>query len=234
MIDMPLTPGRCVGAYEIQAVLGVGGMGEVYRARDMRLNRDVALKVLPEAFVLDPDRLARFKREAQVLASINHPSIAAIYGFEEADGIQALVLELVDGGTLADRIADGRLPTDEALPIAVQIADALEAAHERGIVHRDLKPANVAFTAEGKVKVLDFGLAKAVESSSSTSIGATHSPTLSWAATQAGIILGTAGLHEPDRQLVARKCTHTSTRTGRSASDLAPGSPGFRACGRHS
>src|SRR5215510_5587155 len=138
-------------------------MGEVYRARDTKLNRDVALKILPESFALDPDRLARFKREAQVLASLNHPNIGGIYGFEEANGICALVLELVVGPTLADRIAQGLLPLDEALTIARQIADGLEAAHERGVIHRDLKPANIKLRPDGTVKVLDFGLAKALE-----------------------------------------------------------------------
>src|SRR4026208_2626694 len=138
-------------------------MGEVYRARDTCLNRDVAIKVLPDAFVHDPDRLARFKREAQVLASLNHPHIGAIYGFEDTGEIQALVLELVDGDTLADRSARGLIPLDEALPIAGQICEALEAAHEHGIIHRDLKPANIKITPDGVVKVLDFGLAKLVE-----------------------------------------------------------------------
>src|SRR4030095_11438199 len=133
-------------------------MGEVYRARDTRLNRDVALKVLPDAFTLDPDRLARFKREAQMLASLHHANIAAIYGFEEFEGVQALVLELVEGPTLAERIAQGPLPLDEALPIAIQIAEALEAAHEQGIDHRELKPANVKVRDDGTVQVLDFAL----------------------------------------------------------------------------
>src|SRR5438046_1777687 len=135
-------------------------MGEVWKARDSRLHREVALKCLPDAFAFDPDRLARFRREAQVLASLNHPLIGAIYGFEEADGVHALVLELVDGPTLADRIARGAIPLDEALPIARQICEALEAAHDQGIIHRDLKPANIKITPDGVVKVLDFGLAK--------------------------------------------------------------------------
>ncbi len=152
--------GRRVGPYEIVATLGAGGMGEVYHARDMKLHRSVALKVLPERFALDPDRSARFTREAQLLATLNHPNIGAIYGLEESDGTQALVLELIDGPTLADRIALGPIPLDEALPIARQIADALEAAHEKGIIHRDLKPANIKIAPTGMVKVLDFGLAK--------------------------------------------------------------------------
>src|SRR5262252_8921376 len=142
------------------SLLGEGGMGQVYRARDTKLNRDVALKVLPEAFALDGDRIARFRREAQVLASLNHPNIAAIHGFEDSGSTHALVLELVEGPTLADRIVKGPIPLDEALPIAKQIAEALEAAHEQGIVHRDLKPANIKLRADGTVKVLDFGLAK--------------------------------------------------------------------------
>jgi serine/threonine-protein kinase len=166
-----LTAGTKLGPYEIVSSLGAGGMGEVYRARDAKLNRDVALKILPQQFVLDPDRLARFKREAQVLASLNHPNIAAIYGFEESTpstssglaAVQALVLELVEGPTLADRIAQGPIPLDEVLPIARQVAEALDAAHEQGIVHRDLKPANIKLRSDGTVKVLDFGLAKAME-----------------------------------------------------------------------
>ncbi len=140
---MPLTPGTTLGPHSVTAKIGEGGMGEVYRARDTKLDRDVALKVLPEAFTQDPDRLARFEREAKVLASLNHPNIAAIYGLEEADDTRALVLELVEGPTLADRIKRGPIPLDEALPIAKQIAEALEAAHEAGVIHRDLKPANI-------------------------------------------------------------------------------------------
>src|SRR5215471_5531964 len=160
---MPLSSGSRLGAYEIVAAIGAGGMGEVYRARDTKLNRDVALKILPEAFTLDSDRIARFRREAQVLASLNHPNIAAIYGFEDSGETHALVLELVEGPTLADRIAKGPIPLDEALPIAKQIADALEAAHDQGIIHRDLKPANIKVREDGTVKVLDFGLAKALD-----------------------------------------------------------------------
>src|SRR5256714_14222561 len=157
---MPLMPGVRLGPYEILSALGAGGMGEVYRARDSKLGREVALKILPDTFALDADRLARFKREAQVLASLNHPHIAAIYGFEDSGETHALVLELVEGETLADRIARGPIPLEEALPIAKQIAEALEAAHEQGIIHRDLKPANIKVTPAGIVKVLDFGLAK--------------------------------------------------------------------------
>ena len=175
-------------------------MGEVYRARDTTLNRDVALKILPAAFALDPDRLARFKREAQVLASLNHPNIAAIYGFEESTGVRAIVLELVEGPTLADRIAQGPIPVDDALAIARQIGDALEAAHERGIVHRDLKPANIKVRTDGTVKVLDFGLAKALEPVSSVAADETASLTItSPAMTKAGVILGTAAYMSPEQ-----------------------------------
>src|ERR1051326_1819726 len=158
---MPLSIGSRLGHHEILSSLGAGGMGEVYRAADTRLKRQVAIKVLPPDVAHDPARLARFQREAEVLASLNHPHIAAIYGLEDADGVSALVMELVDGATLADRIARGPIPIEEALPIATQIAEALEAAHEQGIVHRDLKPANIKLREDGAVKVLDFGLAKA-------------------------------------------------------------------------
>src|SRR5438105_13760952 len=153
---MPLEAGNRVGHYEILAPIGAGGMGEVYRALDTKLNREVAIKMLPEAFAFDADRMARFGREAQVLASLNHPNIAAIYGVED----RALVMELVDGPTLADRIKKGAVPLTETLDIARQLVDALDAAHERGIIHRDLKPANIKITSAGNVKVLDFGLAK--------------------------------------------------------------------------
>ena len=153
---MPLQPGSRLGPYEVTAKIGQGGMGEVYRAKDTKLGRDVALKVLPDLFADDPERLARFQREARVLASLNHPNIASIYGLEEQDGVRALVLELVEGPTLAERIAQGAIPVDETLPIAKQIADALEAAHEAGVIHRDLKPANVKVKADGPVKVLDL------------------------------------------------------------------------------
>ena len=194
---MALSPGTRLGPYEIVSAIGAGGMGEVYRARDTKLNRDVAIKVLLPAVANDPDRLARFSREAQVLASLNHPNIAHIYGLEEADGITAIVLELVDGEDLAQRIARGPIPLDEALPIARQIADALEAAHEQGIIHRDLKPANVKVRTDGTVKVLDFGLAKAIETGGSTGAGwagsLSMSPTFATPlVTQAGMIVGTA------------------------------------------
>jgi len=195
---MPLAPGVRLGVYEVLGLIGTGGMGEVYRARDTKLNREVALKVLPDLFAHDSDRLARFQREAQVLASLNHPNIAAIYGLEESDGVRALVLELVEGPTLADRIAQGTVPLDEALPIARQIAEALEAAHEHGVVHRDLKPANVKVRPDGTAKVLDFGLAKAMETAPAAA-SLTESPTLSMAATQAGVILGTAAYMSPEQ-----------------------------------
>ena len=195
---MSLHPGTTLGAYTVTVQIGAGGMGEVYRARDTKLDRDVALKVLPEAFTADPDRLARFEREAKALASLNHPNIGHIYGLEEAEGTKALVLELIEGPTLADRIADGPIPVDEALPIAKQIAEALEAAHEQGIIHRDLKPANVKVKADGTVKVLDFGLAKAFQPEASGA-SAAESPTLTAAATQAGVIIGTAAYMSPEQ-----------------------------------
>ena len=172
-------------------------MGQVYQATDTKLNRQVALKILPEAFASDPDRLARFQREAQVLASLNHPGIAAIYGIEEADDTRALVLELVEGPTLADRIAQGPIPLDEALPIAKQIAEALEAAHEAGVIHRDLKPANIRVRDDGTVKVLDFGLAKALDTAPEGD--PSQSPTLTAAATQMGVIMGTAAYMSPEQ-----------------------------------
>jgi Tol biopolymer transport system component len=198
---MSLAPGTHLGVYEILAAIGVGGMGEVYRATDTKLKRQVAIKILPSAFAVDADRLARFRREAEVLASLNHPNVAAIHGFEDADGIHALVMELVEGPTLEERIASGPIPTDEALTIARQIADALGAAHDQGIVHRDLKPANIKLRPDGTVKVLDFGLAKAMESGGSGAAGSvTQSPTLtSPAFTQVGMLLGTAAYMSPEQ-----------------------------------
>jgi serine/threonine-protein kinase len=197
---MALSAGTRLGAYEILSPLGAGGMGEVYRARDAKLLRDVAVKVLPDFFAGDPDRLARFHREAQVLASLNHPNIAQIHGLEEAGALRGLVMELVEGPTLAERIEQGPIPAEEALAIGKQIAEALEAAHERGIVHRDLKPANVKVRADGTVKVLDFGLAKALDADAGASNpSAAMSPTLSIHATQAGIILGTAAYMSPEQ-----------------------------------
>ena len=194
-----LAPGSRVGVFEVIGLLGEGGMGKVYRARDTRLNRDVALKILPDAFAADPDRLARFTREAQTLASLNHPHIAHIHGLEESGNVRALVMELVEGEDLSQRISRGRMPLDEALPVARQIAEALEAAHEQGIIHRDLKPANIKVTPDGTVKVLDFGLAKALDPLSSASSDANNSPTLSIHATQAGVILGTAAYMSPEQ-----------------------------------
>jgi eukaryotic-like serine/threonine-protein kinase len=196
---MTLASGTKLGSYEILSPLGAGGMGEVYRARDPKLNRDVAIKVLPESVAGDTERLARFQREAQLLAALNHAHIAGIYGLEKSGDLEALVLELVEGDTLAERIASGPIPVDEALAVARQIAEALEAAHEKGIVHRDLKPANVKITPDGKVKVLDFGLAKALNQDGSSSPDVTRSPTLTAAATQAGVVIGTAAYMSPEQ-----------------------------------
>jgi hypothetical protein len=197
---MAIGPGSRVGPYEVTALIGEGGMGEVWRAHHRELKRDDALKVLPEAFVADPERLARFRREAQVLASLNHPNIAHVYGFEAADGVQALVMELVEGPTLADRVAVGPIPAGEALRIAKQLAHALEAAHEQGIIHRDLKPANIKVRLDGTVKVLDFGLAKAVARDGASATAATHSATSGGPPmTQAGILLGTAAYMSPEQ-----------------------------------
>ena len=189
---MPLAPGTKLGPYEITSSLGAGGMGEVYRARDSKLKREVALKVLPELFANDGQRMLRFQREAEVLASLNHPNIAHIHGVEEETGVRALVIELVEGQTLAERIAKGPIALEEAVVLAKQIAEGLDYAHDRGIVHRDLKPANIKVTPEGQVKILDFGLAKAVEGDASGGDIST-SPTMSVAATRAGVLLGTAG-----------------------------------------
>ena len=197
---MPLSAGTSLGPYQVTAKIGEGGMGEVWQARDTKLDRDVALKVLPEAFTADPDRLARFEREAKVLASLNHPNIGSIYGLEEAEGVKALVLELVEGPTLADRIAKGPIPLDEALPIAKQIAEALEAAHEAGVIHRDLKPANIKVREDGTVKVLDFGLAKAFQpDASDRSLSASPTISLTAAATQMGMVIGTAAYMAPEQ-----------------------------------
>jgi serine/threonine-protein kinase len=194
---MALQVGSRLGHYDVTDLIGEGGMGQVYQATDTKLNRQVALKILPEAFASDPDRLARFQREAQVLASLNHPGIAAIYGLEEEGDTRALVLELVEGPTLADRIAQGPIPVDEALPIAKQIAEALEAAHEAGVIHRDLKPANIKVRDDGTVKVLDFGLAKALDTTPEGD--PSLSPTLTAAATQMGVIMGTAAYMSPEQ-----------------------------------
>ena len=205
---MALTVGSRLGHYDVTSLLGEGGMGQVWQATDTQLNREVALKILPDAFAADPDRLARFKREAQILASLNHPNIAAIYGIEEAEPsttegmssgqeVRALVLELVEGPTLADRISKGPIPLDQALPIAKQMAAALEAAHEAAVIHRDLKPANIKVREDGTVKVLDFGLAKALDPTPTGD--PSQSPTLTAAATQMGVIMGTAAYMSPEQ-----------------------------------
>ena len=198
---MSLAPGTRLGSYDVTAQIGAGGMGEVYRARDSKLDRDVALKVLPAALAQDPERLARFEREARTLAQLNHPNIAAIYGVEDSTATKALVMELVDGPTLADRIALGPLPLDEAMPIVRQLAEALETAHEQGIIHRDLKPANIKVRADGTVKVLDFGLAKALEpAGAAATAGVSQLATITTPAmTQAGVILGTAAYMSPEQ-----------------------------------
>jgi serine/threonine-protein kinase len=197
---MALAPGTRLGPYEIGARIGAGGMGEVYRATDLNLVRQIAIKVLPDTFAHDPERLARFEREAKTLASLNHPNIAIIHGFDKTNGLPALVMELVEGETLADRIAQGPIPVDEGLLIAKQIAEALEAAHEQGVIHRDLKPANVKIRPDGTVKVLDFGLAKALDSAA-TPTGTSHFPTITSPATMTGIgvLLGTAAYMSPEQ-----------------------------------
>ena len=196
---MSLPAGTLIGPYEIVAPLGAGGMGEVYLARDARLDRTVAIKILPDAFANDPERLARFEREAKTLASLNHPHIAQIYGVEQLDTTRALVMELVEGEDLSDRIARGPLPVPEALAIARQIADALEAAHDRGVIHRDLKPANIKVTDDGRVKVLDFGLAKAMDPAGTSSASLMNSPTITSPPTELGMIIGTAAYMSPEQ-----------------------------------
>src|ERR1700682_2664079 len=195
---MSVNAGTRLGSYEVVSAIGAGGMGEVYRAHDNKLGRDVAIKVLPANFVNDPERMSRFQREARMLAALNHANIATIYGLEQCDGVTCLVMELVPGETLAERVRSGPLDIEEALKIAVQIAEALETAHEKSIIHRDLKPANVKVTPEGKVKVLDFGLAKAFEGDSAIE-DMSNSPTLSRAATMQGVILGTAAYMSPEQ-----------------------------------
>jgi eukaryotic-like serine/threonine-protein kinase len=195
--EKPSLIGAQLGSYYVDSELGRGGMGEVFRAKDRKLQRDVAIKVLPEEFARDADRVARFQREARLLASLNHPNIAAIHGLEESSGKTFLVLELVEGETLAEQLKRGPIPVEESLTLALQIAEALEAAHERGVIHRDLKPANIKVTPDGKVKVLDFGLAKAFAGEQEANLS--NSPTLSNAATQKGIILGTAAYMSPEQ-----------------------------------
>src|SRR6202171_1487522 len=191
---MLISPGEKLGPYEILAPIGAGGMGEVYKARDTKLGREVAIKVLPSALARDPERLARFEREAKVLASLNHPNIAQIYGIEESSTGRALVMELVPGQTLK-----GPLALEEALRIAGQVAEALEAAHDKGIIHRDLKPANIMITPAGVVKVLDFGLAAVPHLSEENAADPSHSPTFTMRNTEAGMILGTAAYMAPEQ-----------------------------------
>jgi Tol biopolymer transport system component len=195
---MALPPGTRLSPYNITAKIGEGGMGEVYRARDTKLDRDVAIKILPEPLAADPERIARFEREAKTLAALNHPNIAHIHGLEESDGIRGLVMELVEGPTLADRLAKGALPIKEALSIAIQIADGLDAAHEKSIVHRDLKPANIKITSDGQVKLLDFGLAKLAPTNTATA-DLTQSPTVTVDRTRDGVLLGTAAYMSPEQ-----------------------------------
>jgi serine/threonine protein kinase len=195
---MTLSTGTKLSHYEITSQIGKGGMGEVYRGKDQVLGRDVAIKVLPEEFARDADRVARFQREAKLLASLNHPNIAAIYGLEESEGTNFLVLELVEGEILADRIKAGPIPVEASLKLTLQMAEALEAAHGKGVVHRDLKPANIKITPDGKVKVLDFGLAKAF-AGEQADLNLSNSPTLSQAATMQGVILGTAAYMSPEQ-----------------------------------
>jgi serine/threonine-protein kinase len=190
--------GQAISHYRIIEKLGQGGMGEVFLAHDTSLDRKVALQFLPDIFSGDPERLARFEREAKLLASLNHPNIAAIFGFDQAEGKRFLVMELVEGETLAERIGKGPLPVEEALVVCRQIAEGLEAAHEKGVIHRDLKPANVKITREGKVKILDFGLAKAFQGDAPTA-DASKSPTVTDQMTHAGVILGTAAYMSPEQ-----------------------------------
>ena len=201
---MTLIAGTRLGPYLVETPLGVGGMGEVYRARDTKLGRDVALKVISATFAGDADRITRFEREAKVLAALNHPNIAALYGMEVENDRHFLIMELVEGETLAERLARGALPIEQALSIGLQMAEALEAAHEQGVVHRDLKPANVKITPDEKVKVLDFGLAKlaapeSVRGQSAATPALTNSPTLSVMATAAGMVMGTAAYMSPEQ-----------------------------------
>src|SRR5262249_14794208 len=195
---MALTIGKQLGSHGITALLGKGGMGEVYRARDLKLKREVAIKILPDEFSRDADRVSRFQREAEVLASLNHPNIAQIYGLEESNNTRCIVMELVDGETLQERLKRGATPIDEALPIATQICEALEAAHEKGIIHRDLKPANIKLTKNGAVKVLDFGLARMREAESAVT-NLSNSPTLMSGASTPGMIMGTAAYMSPEQ-----------------------------------
>ncbi|MDX1583221.1 MAG: serine/threonine-protein kinase, partial [Thermoanaerobaculia bacterium] len=195
---MQIDDGTSLAHYEIVAPIGKGGMGEVYRAKDTKLGREVAIKVLPEEFTTDAERLGRFEREARLLAALDHPQIASIYGIEQDDGVRFLVMQLAEGQNLADRLARGPLPVDESIGIAKQLAEALEVAHEKGIIHRDLKPANIMVDDEGNAKVLDFGLARAFETEEGDE-DFTNSPTMVRAATHAGVILGTAAYMSPEQ-----------------------------------
>jgi len=195
---MPISPGTRIGPFEISDALGAGGMGEVWRARDMRLGREVAIKVLPEAFADDRERIARFQREAQLLAAFNHPNIAAIHSFESVDGVRLLVMELVPGETIRELLSKGPLPLPRAVAIAHDVAEALGAAHAKGILHRDLKPSNVKVTPEGKVKLLDFGLAKAFAGGTPAS-DISESPTLGVDTTKQGMVLGTVSYMSPEQ-----------------------------------
>src|SRR5215472_7362148 len=206
---MAVQPGSALGNYDILSAIGRGGMGEVWRARDKRLGREIAIKTLPGEFARDADRLTRFEREARLLAALNHPNIASIYGLEESSGTRFIVLELIEGETLADTLQRGPIATEDALRLDLQIPTAMEGAHEKGVIHRDLKPANIKITPDRKVKVLDFGLAKAFEADSSES-SLSNSPTLSMAATAKGIILGTAAYMSPEQ---ARGGTALDNRT---------------------
>jgi len=195
---MALTSGTQLGSYHILSAIGKGGMGEVWKAKDRKLGRDVAIKTLPDAFARDSERLERFQREAEALAALNHPNIAAIYGLEESGGRRFLVLELVEGETLEQRLRRGAVPVADALRLALEIGSALEAAHAKGVIHRDLKPANIKITPEGRIKVLDFGLARAA-GEQGADVSLSSSPTLSLAATNAGLILGTAAYMSPEQ-----------------------------------
>jgi len=229
---MTIEAGTRLGSYEILAPIGAGGMGEVYRARDTRVDRAVALKVLPEEFFEDSERRTRFEREAKLLASLNHPGIAVLYSFEEISGRHILSMELIEGEDLAQRIASGPLPLEETLSYARQIAEALEAAHEKGIVHRDLKPANVKVTLDGRVKLLDFGLAKIFEGDPGkpgSGPGVTASPTLTARGTAAGMILGTAAYMSPEQARGKPVDKRTSGRSAACCTRCSPGSAPSRA-----
>ncbi len=197
-VGSPTVLGKTLSHYKILEKIGQGGMGEVYRAQDTTLDREVAIKVLPEQFIQDPQRLARFERDAKLLASLNHPNIAVIHSFEYSDDVHFLVLELVPGETLAEKVARGPVPVEEALEVCRQIAEGVEAAHEKGVIHRDLKPANVKVTPEGKVKILDFGLAKASMTDDPT-LDPAEAPTMSIDATRPGTILGTPAYMSPEQ-----------------------------------